>query len=117
MACKRLEDLCHLGELLVTKITGGERTNKQAPFDVVDFSTGVAYEVKTVSATSILGTNKIHIEGPAWERKQRFMAEYKLRGILMVVIIHDENNVEVYKCNLKQHLRISTAIKTGTKIN
>ena len=117
MAARRLEQMATDGESLVAQLTGGTRTKTQAPFDVVDFSAGVAYEVKTVSYLALTGTNKIHIEGGAWERKQRFLAEYGLRGVLMVVIIYDENHVEVYRTGLKAHQRISTAIKHGVRIN
>lgn len=117
MTTKKLEALGARGEELVAKLTGGEATPKLAPFDVVDFGAGIAYEVKTVSGMSLNGSNKIHIEQGAWNRKQAFLSEYGLQGQLMVVVVTDQNNVDVYRLPLKQHLRISTAIKTGIKLS
>lgn len=117
MAEKRLELMGTRGEALVAGLTGGSQTPKLAPFDVVDFSAGVAYEVKTVSALALTGTNKIHIEAGAWARKMAFLAEYGLRGVLMVVVIHSEDRVEVYRTGLTAHQRISSVIRNGVKVS
>jgi hypothetical protein len=116
MVAKRLEKLGAKGERLVAKLVGAKVTPRQAPFDVVDFADGVAYEVKTVSRQALSGSNKIHIEAGAWERKQAFLAEYGLDGVLMVVVIGGRDDVQVYRTVLKQHLRISTAIKSGSAV-
>lgn len=116
MASKALEVLSQYGERIVAEIVNGEQTTAQAPFDVVDFSLGLAYEVKTVSSLALASTNKIHIETPAWERKQAFLTRYGLKGLLMVVVIHDPEHVEVYRTELKQHIRISSVIKYGHKV-
>jgi hypothetical protein len=97
-------------------LLGLKPTPKLAPFDVVDFSNGDAYEVKTVSALALSGSNKIHIEKGAWARKQDFLDEYGLRGHMIVVVIHSRDTVAVYRVPLKQHIRISTVIKTGNRI-
>jgi hypothetical protein len=116
MVAKRLEKLGARGEKLVARLVGAEPTAKHAPFDVVDFNDGVAYEVKTVSALALNGSNKIHIENGAWERKQAFLTEYGLEGVLMVVVIAGRGEVAVYRAGLKQHLRISSVIKSGIQI-
>ena len=116
MATKKLEALGAKGEKLVAKLVGTKATTRKAPFDVVDFGDGTAYEVKTVSRLALGGSNKIHIGKGAWARKQAFLEEYGLEGILVVVVIGGRDDVEVYRVALKPHLRISTAIKTGTRI-
>ena len=115
MAIKRLERMSYKAERLVARLLGLKPTQKHAPFDVI--GEGCAYEVKAVSALALTGSNKIHIEDGAWARKQAFLAEYGLNGILIVVVIAGRNDVAVYRVPLtKQHLRISTIIKTGTRI-
>ena len=117
MATKKLEQLSARGEKLVAKLVGVKKpTAKKAPFDVVDFGDGIAYEVKTVTTLALSGSNKIHIGKGAWERKQAFMQEYGLEGALIVVVIASRNDVSVYRTELKQHLRISSAIKNGIRI-
>ena len=116
MVDKKLERFGARGERLVAKLVGAKATPKAAPFDVVDFNDGVAYEVKTVSRLALSGSNKIHIEAGAWERKQAFLAEYGLEGVLMVVVIAGRNDVTVYQTPLKRHLRISTVIKSGVQL-
>jgi hypothetical protein len=116
MVTRRLENTAAKGERLVARLLGTKPTPKLAPFDVVDFGAGMAYEVKTVSKIAIAGSNKIHIEAKAWERKQTFLSDYELTGVLMVVVIASRDDVAVYRVPLRQHLRISTVIKTGTRI-
>ena len=95
MVTRRLEHVAARGERLVARLLGTKPTPKLAPFDVVDFASGYAYEVKTVSKLSIGGSNKIHIESPAWARKQAFLDEYGLTGVLMVVVIASRDDVTV----------------------
>lgn len=117
MTIKRLEKLGERGEKLVARLVGVKKpTAKQAPFDVVDFNDGIAYEVKTVSKLALTGSNKIHIEKGAWGRKQAFLEEYGLEGVLMVVVVSSRDDVAVYRVELKQHLRISSVIKSGIQI-
>ena len=80
-------------------------TPHKAPFDVVDFSSGVAYEVKAMSGLS--KDLKIHICDSSMKRKRAFLRQYGLKGILLAVVIFDEDTVKVYKGTLKQSLRIS----------
>ena len=116
MVTRRLEQTAAKGERLVARLLGTKRTSKLAPFDVVDFGSGMAYEVKTVSRLALTGSNKIHIEAKAWERKQAFLQDYGLTGVLMVVVIASRDDVAVYRVPLRQHIRISTVIKSGTRI-
>ena len=116
MVTHRMEQVAAKGERLVARLVGQKPTNKLAPFDVVDFGDGYAYEVKTVSKLALTGSNKIHIEAKAWERKHAFLAEYGLEGVLMVVVVASRDDVAVYRVPLRQHLRISTVVKTGTRI-
>ena len=117
MTSKRLEAMGDRGEKRVARLTGGDRTEKYDPFDVVDFASGIAYEVKTVSQKAIKGSNKIHIETGAWNRKLDFLAEHGLTGMLMVVVYIGPRNVEVYRTELVQHVRISTVIKNGERMS
>jgi hypothetical protein len=117
MAIKRLERMGYKAECLVARLLGLKPTPKQAIFDLVDFTEGCAYEVKACSALALTGSNKIHIEDGAWARKQAFLSEHGLEGILMVVLITSKTSAELYRVPLtKQHMRISTIIKTGTRI-
>ena len=116
MVARNLERKAARGERLVAKLLGLKPTPKLAPFDVVDFSNGWAYEVKTVSALALSGSNKIQIEKGAWARKQDFLKEWGVKGELLVVVVYSRDSVEVYRVPLKQHIRISTVIKTGTRI-
>ena len=116
MVAQRLEKTAERGERLVAKLFGLKPTPKLAPFDMVDFNGGVAVEVKTVSALALGGSNKIHIENKAWKRKQDFLDQYGLEGVLIVVVVYSKLSVEVYSLPLRQHIRISTAIKSGTQI-
>ena len=117
MATKKLEALALKGERLVGRLVHAKVTAKNAPFDVVDFTEGVAYEVKTVSNQALTGSNKIHIENGAWSRKMAFLDEYGLQAVLMVVVITSRSEVSVYRTELKQHLRISSVIKNGIKVS
>ena len=118
MASQKREAMGSRGEKLVAKLTGSgsKRTSKNAPFDVVDFQSGVAYEVKTVSGMALSSSNKIHIETEAWIRKQAFLEEYDLMGSLMVVVLYSRSEIEVYRTELKQHVRISTVLRTGERV-
>jgi len=117
MVTKRMENMAARGEKLASKLLGLKPTTKLAPFDVVDFGEGYAYEVKTVTSLALSGSNKIHISASAWKRKQEFLSMYGLQGELLVVVVYSRERVEVYRVPLKQHLRISTVIKTGTLIS
>ena len=118
MATQKLEAMAAKGEKLVAKIVGTKPTPKLAPFDLVDFSDVYAYEVKTVSRLDLNGSNKIRISDGAWTRKQAFLDEYDLVGILVVVVIGGPKDIEVYSLPLdRQHIRISRAIRLGDKLN
>ena len=117
MVAQRMEKVAAQGEKLAAKLLGLKPTPKLAPFDVVDFGNGYAYEVKTVSALALNGSNKIHIENGAWARKQDFLKTYGIKGELLVVVIYSRDSVAVYRAPLKQHIRISTVIKTGKLIS
>jgi len=117
MVAQNLERKAAKGERLAAKLLGLKPTPKLAPFDVVDFSNGYAYEVKTVSALALNGSNKIHISNGAWARKQDFIKTYGVKGELLVVVIYSRDSVSVYRVPLKQHIRISTVIKTGKLIS
>ena len=117
MATKKLELMGARGEELVGRLIGVKPTAKKAPFDVVDFNEGVAYEVKTVSAMALPGRNKIRISDRAWDRKQAFLAEYGLQGVLFVVVVYNVDHVAVFRLPLdRKHLRISRAVREGVRI-
>jgi hypothetical protein len=102
---KQRHSLGRIGEAIIAKLTGGNTTNHKAPFDVVDFNSGVAYEVKAMSGLS--KDLKIHISDSSMKRKKAFAREYHLKPILLAVIIYDEDNVQVYKGSLKSSVRIN----------
>lgn len=93
------------GEEVVNGLVGGRKTCHKAPFDVVDFNMGIAYEVKTMSGLS--KDLKIHISDPSMARKLTFVREYGLKMVLMAVVIYSPDKVEVYKRELVQCVRIS----------
>ena len=92
-----------VGERIAKKALGGDLTCHTAPFDVVDFGTGVAYEVKTVSAMS--KDTKVHIGVSSMKRKMEFAEKYGLEPVLVVVVIHGRNDYELYSGELRQHVR------------
>ena len=77
---KKNHRLGRMGEKIIAEKLHLKPTPHKA-LDIVDFVTGIAYEVKTMSAMS--KDLKIHI--------------YVLRGVLIA-------KVEVYSCELKQHI-------------
>ena len=97
--------LGRIGEAAVAKLIGGSQTNHKAPFDVVDFGAGIAYEVKAMSGLS--KDLKIHICDSSMKRKRAFARKYGLRAVLIAVVIFDEDTIKVYKGTLKQSARIS----------
>ena len=97
--------LGRLGEAIVNKLFGGRTTRHTAPFDVVDFQAGIAYEVKSMSGLSV--DKKIHIQKSSMKRKRAFAREYGLKAVLIAIVIHDENNIEVYKSPLKESVRVT----------
>lgn len=97
--------LGRLGEAIAAKLTGGKTTPHKAPFDVVDFQAGIAYEVKTMSGLS--KDLKIHISDSSMKRKRSFARQYGLKAILLAVVIYDEDTVKVYKSSLRQSIRVS----------
>ncbi len=118
MTIRREEKLGAKGEKIAKRLMGGKATTRTAPFDVVNFQLKVAYEVKTVSAVALNGTNKIHIEQGSWDRKQAFLEEYGLEGVLLAVVIASPKDVKVYSMPLNcRHIRITRVIREGTLVS
>ena len=109
MAARQAErhELGRSGERYVKTngVTKGRLTSHKAPFDIVDFSSRRAYEVKTMSAFS--KDLKIHIAAHSWERKLEFASKYGLKMTLLAVVVYSETRVEVYKSELKQSVRVN----------
>ena len=107
MAARQAErhEVGRAGEAAIVEITGGTATTHKAPFDVVDFASGVAYEVKTMSALS--KDLKIHIAPASMAKKRAFARRYGLKAILFAVVIYDEDTVKVYKSPLKASIRVN----------
>lgn len=93
------------GEAIVRKITGGRTTKHKAPFDVVDFNSDVAYEVKSMSGLS--KDLKIHISEASMARKIKFANDYGLEMILIAVVIYGADNIEIYRSELRSCIRIN----------
>ncbi len=100
------------GQTIVQRTLGGEQQTHKAPFDVVDFKMGYAYEVKTMSA---FGADlKVHISDESWQRKQDFLATYPgLKGIIIAVVIYTPVKVQLYKGELRRSLRLDQMEKIG----
>ena len=93
------------GERIIAHLNGGNITRHKAPFDIVDFNLGIAYEVKAMSG---LGLDlKIHISKESMARKRGFAHKYGLKAILIAVVIFDPDNVKVYRSILKKSVRVS----------
>tara|TARA_R110000824_G_scaffold259307_3_gene448085 strand:+ start:175 stop:531 length:357 start_codon:yes stop_codon:yes gene_type:complete len=117
MATRKLEEMGARGEALVANLVGVKPTTKKAPFDGVDFNARIAYEVKTTSVMALNGSDKIRISDKAWDRKQAFLSEYGLTGVLIVVVVYSIDYVEVYRLPLdRKHLRISRAVREGVRV-
>ncbi len=93
------------GQQIAKNMLGGQLQTHKAPFDVVDFTQGYAYEVKTMSTHS--ADLKIHISDKSWQRKLQFSAQYDLTTYLIVVVVTTPNTVEVYRSKLRQSMRVN----------
>lgn len=103
--------LCKLGQGKAQDRVGGQPTSKKAPFDLVDFQSGIAWEVKTRSA-AVVSVYPIGIEKAAMQRKRAFLRRYHLKGRLLVVVIGStESDISLYAGPLKAHTRISALRK------
>ena len=98
-------ELGRLGETIAKRYIHGRKTRHTAPFDVVDFSAGVAYEVKTMSALS--KDKKIHISDASMARKLEFAEMYGLEMVLLAVVVYSKRKVIVYQSQLRQCIRVS----------
>lgn len=94
-----------IGERVISLLFNLKTTDHKAPFDVVDFNLGFAYEVKAMSG---LGLDlKIHISNSSMKRKKKFAKQYGLKAILVAVVIMDPETVKIYKSSLKKSIRIN----------
>lgn len=97
--------LGRLGEKIAKVALGGKVTTHKAPLDVVDFTTGHGYEVKTISGLS--KDLKIHITDKSMARKRAFAKKYGLKLILIAVVIYSPDHIDMFKGTLKKSVRIS----------
>ncbi|MBE3144416.1 MAG: hypothetical protein IMZ61_10910 [Planctomycetes bacterium] len=98
------------GERIVARRLGGKLTRHTAPFDVVDFNQGIAYEVKTMAGLS--ARYPIHITPASMQHKREFMIAYGIdTAYLVAVVIHNPNRTELYIGELKSHVRLSAMRK------
>jgi len=92
------------GEELILRLNGGNTTKHKAPFDIVDFNLGIAYEVKTMSG---LGLDlKIHISKSSMTKKRSFARKYGLKAILIAVVIFSPDDIQIYRSTLKSSIRV-----------
>jgi len=102
-------EMGRVGEQVANRILNGATTAHKAPFDVVDFTIEYAYEVKAMSG---MGKDlKIHIADSSMARKQAFAQEYGLKMVLIAVVIHGPDQVEVYSGCLKQSMRLNQMMR------
>uniref|UniRef100_A0A6H1ZQV0 Protein NO VEIN C-terminal domain-containing protein n=1 Tax=viral metagenome TaxID=1070528 RepID=A0A6H1ZQV0_9ZZZZ len=106
MAAQQAErhELGRNGEDVAKNMLGGRTTKHKAPFDLVDFSEGYAYEVKTMTGWG--KDNKIHITDASMARKLAWAKRYELKMVLVAVVIYGPDHVEVYQSELKQSMRV-----------
>ena len=106
MAAQQAErhELGRNGEAVAKQVLGGKTTKHKAPFDLIDFSAGYAYEVKTM--TGFGKDNKIHIANASMARKEAWAKEYNLKMVLVAVVIYSPSHVEIYQSELKQSMRV-----------
>jgi len=97
------------GETVARQALGGKKTHHKAPFDIVDFSQGYAYEVKTMSGWTV--DKKIHISDASLARKLAWAQEYGLQMVLIAVVIYSPKRVDVYQAELKQSIRVNQMTK------
>lgn len=102
-------ELGRTGEQLANSHLNGKTTTHNAPFDIVDFSAGFAYEVKSMSNLS--KDFKVHITEKSMARKVKFAKDYGLEMLLVVVVVHGPGVFELYWGKLQQSVRISQLIK------
>ena len=93
------------GEAIIEAKLGGAKTAHKAPFDVVDFEMGIAYEVKTISGESV--DKKVHIANGSMARKLAFARKHGLKKVLIAVVVYGPDNVQVYRSALKPSVRVS----------
>ena len=98
-------ELGRQGEQIAKSVLGGKTTRHKAPLDVVDFTLGIGYEVKSISGLS--KDLKIHITDRSMAKKKAFAKKYGLKIILIAIVIYDENHIEMFKSTLKQSIRIN----------
>jgi len=98
-------ELGRVGERVANNLLNGKTTAHKAPFDVVDFTIGYAYEVKAMSSMS--KDFKIHISDHSMARKQAFANEYGLKMVLIAVVVHDPEHVDIYSGALRQSIRLN----------
>lgn len=92
------------GDKIVKEMFGGKLTTHKAPFDVVDFASGYAYEVKAMSGMS--KDLKININERAMKRKLQFKRRYGIkRAYIIAVVIYSPRKVEVYRALLKRSVK------------
>jgi hypothetical protein len=92
------------GERLAQCLFGGRRTKQQSPFDVIDRSRAMAYEVKCQQYGKHV---RVHIESEAYDRKLAYACKQKLTPMLVLVVIHGPLEIKIYMSPLKQHARPS----------
>lgn len=101
-----LHELGRTGQEIVKKMTNGESQTHKAPFDVVDFQNGFAYEVKTMSSLS--ADLKIHIAASSYSRKVKFARQYGLKKILIAVVIgNSPDDIKLFKSPMRKSIRVS----------
>jgi len=107
MAMNQVErhSLGRTGEEIANGLVGGKVTAHKAPFDIVDFQMGYAYEVKSMSGAS--KDLKIHISDESMKRKTRFAKKYGLTMLLIAVVIYRPDRIEVYEGTLVRSVRVS----------
>jgi len=98
-------ELGRQGETVAKQTVGGKTTKHKAPFDLIDFRAGYAYEVKTMSGYS--KDLKIHISDTSMARKIKFAHKWGLEMVLIAVVVYAPDYVEVYKKELTQCTRVS----------
>lgn len=97
--------LGRFGERIAQQYFGGELTSHKSPFDLIDWTRGIAYEIKTVQSGSI--EQKIRIKPPSLKKKLDFAEKYNLDIVMVSIVVYDieAELVEIYTSRLRTSVK------------
>lgn len=100
----RIHALGRNAEEIARQYLGGELTTHKAPFDLIDWTHGIAYEIKGMLATR--KELRMEMAKSSYNKKIAFSRANKLRRVLVFVIIYPDGDVELRAGTLKRTVRV-----------